>query len=190
MIFRLYLISLLLACAEPSHVSLVSQSRTNAGPYVGSSQIFTSPVTGETIVYSDATTQDDFKRLNDLTRKAVPFISKRVSSLQAIPCTDGLINIHIIPDKKLNDRSIMTFTKDEPAGKEFYGITTYVFPNIAWSFICSDCDKPSDDILIHELTHFYMAQCGIAPENQDESDCHDIVEEYRKSKTDTRLIIE
>lgn len=182
MILSLSFIFILFSCAEQSHTSLVSQSRINAGPYIRSEQVLTLPVTGETTIHIQGTTQKDFENLHDVTDKVVPFVSSYLSDDGNLSCNDGLINIHIIPDKKLNDRNIMTFTKNETPGKEFYGITTYVFPNVAWSFICSDCDESPDDILVHELAHFYMAQCGISPEDHDETDCHEMVDVYKKSK--------
>jgi len=139
-------------------------------------------VTGETTIHIQGTTQKDFDNLYDATDKVVPFVSNYLSRDDDLSCSDGLINVHVIPDKKLNDRKIMTFTKNEEYGKEFYGVTTYVFPNVAWSFICSDCDESPDDILVHELTHFFMVQCGIPAEDHDESDCHDMVSKYKKLK--------
>jgi len=183
MILKLSFILSLFSCSEPSQTSLVSQSRINAGPYVRSEKTFVLPVTGETIVQIQGSTQKDLDDLNNVVSEAVMFVSNHVASLiDDQPCRKGLINVHIISDDKLNDRSVMTFTKDRMPGKEFYGITTYIYPDIAWSFICSDCDESADDIFVHELTHFYMAQCGIPPESQDEDDCHDMVNAYRESK--------
>jgi len=110
------------------------------------------------------------------------FVSESLDDLHDLSCEDGLINIHIIPERKINDRNIMVFTKNEPEGLKYYGMTTWLFPNIAWSFICSDCDETSEDIFVHELAHFYMTQCGIPQRDHDESYCHNIVDEYKRLK--------
>ena len=177
MIIKLSLITLILGCSQP-YGSAMSQSRRLAGPYLKSHLTIPSPSGGEHSAHIQANTNNDLRTLALSLERVAPFVSQKLAETQVGPCTDGLINIHAISEEKMNNRDIMIFTKDQPAGMEFFGITKYLHPNLAWSFICSDCSESIETILIHELTHFLLDQCGVGRDKQDEKPCHDMVEEY------------
>ena len=169
---------------DPSHSTLVSRSRINAGPYVGSKTMIPTPSGGKHIALLEANTPEDLAVLSAAILRVAPFVSSALEETYPEGCTESLVNIHLIPDEKLNDRDVMVFTQDQPAGLEFFGLTKFMANGLlAWSFICSDCSESVEDILIHELTHFHLHQCGVDEDQQDESMCHEMVEEFRTSRT-------
>ena len=169
---------------KPGQASLLSQSRTNAGPYVRSQTMNPTPSGGKHSAHLQANTPEDLAVLKAAILRVAPFVSSALEETYPEGCTESLVNIHLIPDEKLNDRDVMVFTQDQPAGLEFFGLTQFLHNGLlAWSFICSDCSESVEDILIHELTHFHLHKCGVDEDQQDESMCHEMVEDFRTSRT-------
>ncbi len=174
--------------SEPSFVSVLHQSRVNAGPFIKRATKIPAPGGGEHEVQLNANNSEDLHDLQRMIGKTAAFVLDELGGLGRLPpkeCTDGLISVHSIADAKLNDQEVISFPYLDSDGSDqyFYGLTAYVFPGISWAFICTDCAESTEDILIHELTHFYLSQCGVEPGEQDEEVCHGVVDEFRKLDT-------
>ncbi|MAG27633.1 hypothetical protein CMI47_19030 [Candidatus Pacearchaeota archaeon] len=170
--------SLFLAGCSESVESLIKQSQDNSGQYTYNSwHVLSSPDEESfTSIRVRSRTEEDSTKLESAVKLAGTFAAQRLSTSLA-DCKDGHISFHVIPNDILNNKDVVVINDDEDS--EFFGLTQFTYSNKAFSFICSDCTETVEDIFLHEITHFFYSQCGILPEKQDESNCHDMVAAYR-----------
>ena len=173
--------SLFLTGCSENVESLIRQSRSNSGPYSYDSRYSLLSPDGRSFTSTrmNSRTEEDSEKLELAVKLAGRFAAQRLST-SLTDCKYGFIHFHAIPNEILNNRDVIVINDIEGPG--VFGLTQFTHTNKAYSFICSDCTETIEDILVHEITHFFYSQCGITSERQDESDCHDMVNEYKKSK--------
>ena len=172
---------------EPDWGRLVFESSRLTGLPEFSYVSLTAPGGTSVTLRINARTPEELEDFESRARTAAEFVSERFSERWPEAGSDCIgssyLSLHLIPDEVLQDREILIFQSRFPDDGDVFGVTAFTHVNKAWSFICSDCSESIDDILVHELTHFFLSVCGIPSAQQDESMCHEMVEDFQTSRS-------